>query len=185
MSYLKRKTIRTNLGILTILWIESVFNYYLIAFEVKYFPGDINKNQLASLLAEAIGIMISGYLLTRVRGKYLFAASSFLAGATGLFMMSSTVKEAGSYFVLLVLIAKFGLISGFNVIYIFHPKMFPTLFSMTSMGIMNIISRLFTIFAPFVAEMDEPIPMLTFTTLCFIAGTSALFLIEPEVAAEK
>ena len=44
MFFLKQKTILINLAILTVLWIESVFNYYLIAFEVKYFPGDINKN---------------------------------------------------------------------------------------------------------------------------------------------
>ena len=84
------------------------------------------------MTAEAAGIILSGYLLTKMRGKVVFAASSLIAGLTGLFMVLLTGVDIGSFFMIFVLTAKLGVSSGFNVIYIFHPKMFPTLFSMTS-----------------------------------------------------
>ena len=116
-----------------------------------------------------------------MRAKTLFAGSFILAGVTGIFMVLFSGVELGAFFMIFVLTTKLGVASGFNVIYIAHPKMFPTLFSMTSMGILNLICRFATIFAPFVAEVDEPVPMFTFTVTCFIASLCAMLLIEPNM----
>ena len=80
--------------------------------------------------------------------------------------------------VFLVLLAKYGISAALVIIYVAHPKMFPTLFSVTSLGIVNIVSRFMTIFAPMVAEVEFPVPMLTFTILCLASVISASFLRE-------
>ena len=51
-------------------------------------------------------------------------------------------------------------------------SMFPTLFSASANGICNIVSKTLSIFAPFVAEMAAPIPMVF---LCVLSSFSALF----------
>ena len=33
-----------NLLLMTVVWITVVFNFYLINFKVKYFPGSLNMN---------------------------------------------------------------------------------------------------------------------------------------------
>ena len=63
--------------------------------------------------------------------------------------------------------------------------MFPTLFSVTSMGIASFFSRGIVIFAPMVAEVPFPIPMIVFTSLTAASGFTALFLIEQEEGKQK
>ena len=107
--------------------------------------------------------------------------SYLLSAITGLIIMMFDYKgiEVGAFFMVLVLLAKFGLSSAFNTVYVVHPRMFPTLFSVTSMGIANFASRFATIFAPFVAEVNPPTPMASFTFLCVVSCICTVFLREP------
>ena len=69
-----------------------------------------------------------------------------------------------------------GLNSCFTIIYIGHIDLFPVVFSTTSMGTVNIFARFFTIFAPIVAEVKEPVPEILFTTLCVTAAVVSYFV---------
>ncbi len=53
------------LGVLG-LWIYSAFNYYLIGYYVKYFPGDVFYNFMMMTVAE----VISPIYLRLVQGRY-------------------------------------------------------------------------------------------------------------------
>lgn len=54
--------------------------------------------------------------------------------------------------------------------------MFPTLFAASAFGICNLTARIFTIFAPLVAEIPAPLPMIIFTTLAALSAAFAYFL---------
>ena len=88
-------------------------------------------------------------------------------------------------FSILIAIARFGDTCCYAGIWIAHPRMFPTLFSVTSMGIASFFSRGIVIFAPMVAEVPFPIPMIVFTSLTAASGFTALFLIEQEEGKQK
>ena len=135
---------------------------------------------MASLIAEALATALSGYLLTKFSAKNLLIPFFCISIAAGLIIIFYNSENAGGFFVFLVLMAKFGISGAFTIVYVAHPKMFPTLFSVTSMGIANWVSRLMTSFAPMVAEVDEPTPMLIFTILCIISTICTFFLKEPE-----
>ena len=149
----------------------------MIAYKVKYFPGSLNVNQTASFSAEVIANIAAGVLASKFRPKYIFTGL-FSVSAVAALLILFIGEEAKGAFVFMVLLAKFGITAAFCIVYVAHPKMFPTLFSVTSMGIVNIISRGVSVFAPMVAEVEYPVPMLTFTALCIASAIAALFLIE-------
>jgi hypothetical protein len=77
---------------------------------------------------------------------------------------------------MLVMMASFGVVSTFNLVYASHSATFPTLFSGTAMGICNFAARVATIFAPLVAQIEGPLSMYIFTALTGTAGLLTMFL---------
>ena len=73
---------------------------------------------------------------------------------------------------------RFGVVGAFNGLYVYHPKMFPTLFGATSLGISSLFARTIVISAPMIAEVEYPTPIFFFTALNIIAMSSSLFLID-------
>lgn len=181
MHYLRQRAILINLIVMTLVWVTAGFNYYLLNFQVKFFPGNFNVNVMVMSLADMVGYGGSGILFKHVQVKYLFAgcfAMSGLAGLAILLTSSAGSDDAGVGFVLLIFAARLGISASFNLVFIGHPRMFPTLFSVTSMGFTNVFSRACTFFAPMVAEVDEPTPMIIFTVLCLVTTVASLLLRE-------
>ena len=75
--------------------------------------------------------------------------------------------------------------ANFTIVHITHPMFFPTLFAVTSLGICNFAARFLVIFAPLIAEVAYPFPLVLITVLQVAAGVSALFLIEPNESKDK
>jgi len=67
------------------------------------------------------------------------------------------------------MVAKFGIASMFNIVYIANAHIFPTLFSATALGVCNFAARLATIFAPLTAEIDRTTSMSIFTGLAAVS----------------
>ena len=44
MFYLGQRMLRVNLILMTVIWVSCSFNYYMISYKVKYFPGSLNVN---------------------------------------------------------------------------------------------------------------------------------------------
>ena len=85
----------------------------------------------------------------------------------------------------MVATARFGVMANFTIVHITHPMFFPTLFAVTSLGICNFAARFLVIFAPLIAEVAYPFPLVLITVLQVAAGVSALFLIEPNESKDK
>lgn len=77
---------------------------------------------------------------------------------------------------MLILIAKFGISANGNLVYVAHPDTFPPLFAATAFGFCQFFARIFTIMAPILAQMDEPLPMWIFVITSGIAGVISLGL---------
>ena len=72
MFYLNQKTIRSNLIIITIIWMTTTFNYYMINFQVKYFPGDFSVNTIVMFGSDIPFCILTGFLVTYFRAKVVF-----------------------------------------------------------------------------------------------------------------
>ena len=120
-------------------------------------------------------------MLSCARAKVTFCICFILAGLSGICIMmvsNGDDDQVSSAFIVLVILARFGLAANFNLVYIQHAKMFPILFTVTSLGISNIVCRMSVALAPLVAEVRDPYPMAIFTSLAFLTAVASLFLRE-------
>jgi hypothetical protein len=52
--------IRQNVVIMAFNWFTSAFNYYMIGFLMKYFPGNVFINSATSSLSEVAACVLAG-----------------------------------------------------------------------------------------------------------------------------
>jgi hypothetical protein len=149
----------------------------MIAFYLKYLPGNIYNNNLASTVSEFLAIILSGYMYKRVGLRLSFTILLTISVFGGLMILFIGV-DSTFWMPFFVLFAKFGISGGFNLCYCSTVFVFPTLFCATAIGICNFFGRLITIWAPLVAEKDWPLPMILFT--CFAAvGILVIQFVKP------
>lgn len=72
-----------NLLIMNIVWTSVTFGYYLIAYYLKYIPGDLYTNVILSSLAEVLACLGSGWVTQKVGVKTNMIISFALAGIFG------------------------------------------------------------------------------------------------------
>ena len=79
-------------------------------------------------------------------------------------------------FLVFFLLGKFGVTACFTIVFTSHSYFFPTLFAATAMGICNFFARLFSALSFVVESLDEPTPMIIFTSLCIFTALISFFL---------
>lgn len=153
---------------MTYLWTACSFCYYMIMFQMKYLPGNIYVNTYANQFSEIFANVFTGVIYTRFGLKRSFTISYGISvvGSVLIIMFGSALKVLMPLFVIL---AKFGIATAFTLCYIGNVDVFPTLFSVTAMGICNFFARISTILAPEVAEVEAPVPMIIFCALSSLA----------------
>ena len=142
---------------------------------MKYLPGDIYTNGMASSASEVVAYCVSGVILKFLKIRLTFALSFAIALVGGLLILFLGQKEV-SWMPLFVTLAKFGISMGFCLVYVGTEELFPTLFCATAFGICNLFSRGLSIGAPQLAEVKEPYPMLIFCILTSIGIVLAFFI---------
>ena len=143
---------------MTFCWLSSSFNYYMVSFLLKYFPGNIYVNSIMSVLSELIAYAVGGVMFDKLGVKLGFIVAFGIAFAGGLgivyyetaskFFSDNPAEEPSWIFPALVLIAKFGIAAAFNLDYVSNSVLFPTLFTATAMGFCNFLARIATILSP-------------------------------------
>jgi len=168
-------------------WLTASFNYYLISFLLKYFPGNINYNSMLSVVSEILAMILSGLFFVKfgVRTSFIITFGiSFIGGCAILiyetkisFFSGESTSLPSWIFPTLVLMAKFGVTVAFGICYNSNSALFPVLFSATAMGVCNMLARFCSIFAPQVAEIQSMLPMIIFTGLSFLTMVLSSFIV--------
>jgi hypothetical protein len=141
------------------------------------FPGNVTVNAILFGIVTLVAIGSSQiiYMKLGLRASFLILYLSSSAG--GLLILVWGYHTSSAWvFPMLVMMASFGVVSTFNLVYASHSATFPTLFSGTAMGICNFAARVATIFAPLVAQIEGPLSMYIFTALTGTAGLLTMFL---------
>ena len=100
---------------------------------------------------------------------------SFTIALTGSLLYIFLGKSYPDAVPFMLLLGKFGLSGAFNLVYIAN-SIFPTIYSTTTIGICSIFARAATIFAPMMAELPDPIPMIIFSVLSGLPIFLSFFL---------
>ena len=142
-----------------LIWLLSSFNFYLITFYLKSFPGNVYINSACFATADMVAFLSSGIILskTTIRQGLTFSYSlSCIASFTYLFMYrkADTNDTIRDYVIpLIIAFCRIGGSMSYNIGYISVARLFPTEYVSTVFGIVNFVSHMITVGAPIVAEI--------------------------------
>ena len=187
-----------NLIRMSIMWTASAFTITLLQFMNKYLSGTVFLNYYVEGTAAFIAILLGEPLYNCIKTKWSFILSFIitLLGSFGIFLFESGyispyfIDSMGSppsgypegsdkdreyhlkriipYF---TFFAKIGVYLTFlftNYLSFGDAKTFPILKRTTAIGICNFIARAITVFAPLIAEVDRPVPIIVVIVVTII-----------------
>ena len=143
---------------------------------MKFVEGSLVKNTLGSQFAEFTADALSGFIYSFLGPRYGFA-SSYLIGICGsIFLMIYWYEK--SYILLLIIAAKFGISSAFNMSFIASIELIPAIFAASVFGYCNVLARIITMGSSVIAELDYPTPLIVVISSASAAGVVSLFLVQ-------
>ena len=138
---------------------------------------------MASSGSELIAIVLSGIVYKKFGIRLAFFISYVISVVGGICILIWGEAHTG-LMPLFVIFAKFGISSGFVIVYVSTVDIFPTLFCATAIGFCNFFARIATILAPEVAVRSAPLPMLIFTSMTALGAVLSLFIRPPPKKAD-
>ncbi|CDW89142.1 solute carrier family member 5 [Stylonychia lemnae] len=172
----KRKDLRRNLLFSTVIWTSIVFNFFLVSFYLKYFPGSIFLNCIYFAIADIFAYLLSGLII-----KYLNASKAII--------VAQVISSIGALLYLIlftnqdivpvvIILSRIGNSMSFNTVYVTNSRLFPTYFQTSTFGLLNFISHVLSIGGPLLAEAADPYPYAVFLTNAILALFSGFFIKE-------
>jgi len=186
LSYwLKQKRILINLVVMTLFWLTTSFNFYLIQFLLTSFE-QVYLTTIYSCASDMLAY-VSAALVFKCLGVKKSQLLGFTIASLGgvIILIFGLSHQDYWYFPVMVLFAKYGVTLSFGVNYISNAYMFPTLFAATALGFCNTVARLFSALSPIFAQMDEPLPMILFTGSSMITLTFVFCLQVPNSSPDE
>ena len=160
----------------------TTFNFYMIQFLLYKFKDEYAASMM-SAVSNIVGFVFAGLLFNRLGTKAMFVLANGLATVGGIIILIYGLNhEEGWIFPMLVFISKLGVACSLNTIFIAHNTIFPVLFSATSFGIVNVLSRIACALSPLFSLFKEPVPMLAFT---FSSGITCILSFCLQIESRK
>jgi hypothetical protein len=145
---------------------------------LKYIDGNLFVNGFISSLSEIAAFFTSGFLLANIGLKQtlLLSFGCAMTGMVALIIYSPEDHLVNQFLIsLFVLGSKFGISQAMNLAYQGNVLLFPVSIVGSVFGVCNIFARSFTIFAPFVAELQPiEISQWMFVAACLAALGSSV-----------
>ena len=143
-----------------ILWAMSSFNFFMLTFFMKYFPGNIFENSLCFAVSDIVAFTCSGLVIKYFKVTTGFKLAFIVSSIGGfLYIMFSSIAALIPVFVCL---SRMGVTMAFNMGYISVPRLFPIKFQSTVYAVVNLFAHLIACFGPIIAEMPNPVPFVAY-----------------------
>lgn len=168
--------LKTNLWSAALLYMEATFNFYLLTFYLKYFPGNIFSNSAYFACSDLIAFVLAGVFLKKLGMKISIriAATLALIGGCSYLFLSGQEELVPA----IICLSRIGQSMIFNTTLICVNRLFPTLFIANAYGIVNFCAHCIACLSPFVAEVKNPYPFIFFNIFVLTAIFSSFFLTE-------
>mmetsp|Transcript_6724 Transcript_6724/g.7808 ORF Transcript_6724/g.7808 Transcript_6724/m.7808 type:complete len:155 (+) Transcript_6724:2-466(+) len=116
-------------------------------------------------IMDLFAVLFIALVATRAQARTIFTFCAIAVSFSSIFTIS-LIKNGSSHdyskqIAILNSINRFGVQAGLMFCYILHPKLFPTLFVGTSMGIAHFFKGMANSVGPILAEMDQPAPQIS------------------------
>jgi hypothetical protein len=152
-----------------------MFNFYLIVFYLKYFPGSIYENSIWFALSDFFSFLISGTVLKKTGSPNRTLVLSFGLSALGALIYLFFFWDL-RLVPIFILASRMGNSMAFNTVYVSNNRFFPTRYLASTYGIVNFVSHLVAVFAPLLAEVSNPYPFVVFLGNSVAGIVASLFL---------
>ncbi|XP_054907493.1 solute carrier family 22 member 4-like isoform X2 [Poeciliopsis prolifica] len=146
---LKSCNIFTTALLSSSLWMIVAMNYFALILNTSNLHGDPYLNCFLSAATEVPAYIIV-LLLLRNCSRRLCLSATLLLGGIMIICVNLIPIDLPGVSVLLEMVGKFGVTSGFCVLYAFTAELFPTVIRNTAMGCCSTAARVGTIISPFV-----------------------------------
>jgi hypothetical protein len=166
---------------MAVVWLSASFGYYLIGYQLKYIKGDLYVNAVITSSSEIAAYLVSGFLFEKFGIKIVLSAS-FLISMMGMGALIAYQPHGDSQVLLsLFILGSIGGVScAFNICYLGTHTLFPVSIVATAFGVCNCAARVFTIAAPYVAELPPvTTSQYTFLGVAFAAFASSILIRKP------
>lgn len=165
---------RSNLCFSAVIWCALIVNYYILAFYLKYFPGNLFWNSFSMAFSDICSYLIAGLVLKRL-GFTKSIIISLMTAALGASLYLFFFMEV-SWIPFFIILCRVGNSMLLNIVYVTNSTLFPTQFAVTSFGVLNFISHVSAVSAPLFAEMPDPYPFFIYLANCVLAMISSFFI---------
>ena len=133
-TFFKIRRIQINLPIMIVIWMVTHYSLFLIQFVLPRFER-IWLTAFSVNISDMIGYVTAGPILYKFGPKYSLSGCFMLTFVGGVAIATFGLKhEQKWFFPILVAIVKLGIAGSFQIIYISHTWLFPTLFAATAIG---------------------------------------------------
>ena len=171
---INNKRLKSNLCFSAVIWCALIVTYYIVAFYLKYVPGNLFTNSLTMAFSDICSYLISGYVLKRfglIKSVIISLNTAALGSILYLFFFHKVF-----FIPLFIVLCRIGNSMLLNIMYVTNSTLFPTQFQSSSFGILNFISHVAAVTAPIIAELSDPFPFFFYLINCVIAMISSIFL---------
>ncbi|XP_033740113.1 organic cation transporter protein-like [Pecten maximus] len=170
-------------------WCIASMTYYGLYLNTGNLGGNFHLNMFLSALVEFPAITVIIILVDRIGRKPLYCLSMISAGCACASIIIPTMYgelENQTVIVILAMIGKFAVSTGFNTLYLFSAELYPTVVRNAGMGASCCASRIGGIVAPYIADssafiggmVGKVFPVAVFGVMSILAGLSSLYLPE-------
>ena len=167
------------------LYSEASFNFFLLTFYLKYFPGNLFENSVYFACSDLMAYLLAGlfFNFASIKTGIRFGATLACAGGLMYLFMSKNI----SMIPYMLSLARVGQSMVFNITVISINRIFPTAYVATAYGVVNFCSHLWACLAPFVAEIPYPFPFIAFVAMIGIAIFTSFVIkeVDPQYQLSK
>jgi hypothetical protein len=154
----------------------SAFNFYLLTFFLKYFPGNIFVNSAFFAVSDFFGYACGGFIVKFSgvkKGLFLVLTISSIGGFS--YLSFSKNVELVPF---LICICRFGVTMTFNIGYVSIKELFPIRFNATVLGQVNLYGHIVACISPLVAETPYPFPFIVYLIAVAVSAVAVSFFEE-------
>jgi hypothetical protein len=159
-----------------LIYSEASFNFYLLNFYLKYFPGNIFENSTYFACSDLVAFILAGLFMQYTSMKTSLRIGAVIGGIGGLLYL--LMSERIDLVPIMICMARVGQSIIFNTAIISINRLFPTTLVATAYGLVNFFAHLFACLSPFVAEIKNPYPFLVFEVLLGAGILGSFFITE-------
>ncbi|XP_077435500.1 solute carrier family 22 member 4-like isoform X2 [Vanacampus margaritifer] len=183
VDLVRTRNVRHMSLILWIVWFSLNVSYFGMSFNMSSLSGNPFVNYFLVAAIELPAYAASWLASRRLPRRLSFIAFSLL-GALALLLVQITVHAHPDLTLFLVLLGKFGVLSGLSVLYTYSGELYPTVIRNTALSSCATFSRLGSAVSPYILELgvwNELLPWILVGSLSVFGVALAVFL--PETLA--